>query len=278
MHNGWPAPSGGWFASLLQPLKTMKRFRLLGALLVGGTVITLLLAGCSHAYRMQVDAEARRGSTAPVSYVVHEAGLANSAAEHPPGWTRFETALDEEMDVDQATAVKYVRTALSAKGMYEAPKAEAADMDVTYAYEIRQQRRLIEWDEPVFQPQTRPRAEERSVGAVDSTGNPITVMVKGTVDLPPSAPSMDSIHHAAEEVVYVKELHLIATERKPAPDTPARVWDISISYEDKDPSMEKAMPLLAAAGCDRIGTNTNGPVVVKLHDKDEVVAFIKRGL
>ena len=37
-------------------------------------------------------------------------------------------------------------------------------------------------------------------------------------------------------------------------------------------------PLLAAAGCDRIGTNTNGPIVVRLHDKDEVVAFIKQGM
>jgi hypothetical protein len=42
--------------------------------------------------------------------------------------------------------------------------------------------------------------------------------------------------------------------------------------------MGNAMPLLAAALCDRIGDNTNGPITVRLRDKDEVVAFIKRGL
>jgi hypothetical protein len=55
------------------------------------------------------------------------------------------------------------------------------------------------------------------------------------------------------------------------------VWDISISYEDKDRNMDKAMPLLAAAGCARIGTNTDGPITFRLRGKDEVVALIDRG-
>lgn len=256
----------------------MKCLRFLHSCLVVGAVVSgLLLAGCSHAYNMQVDAGARPGAKAPVSYAVHEAGLANSAAERPPGWTPFESALDQQMDVDQATAVKYVRTALSAKGLYEAPVAEKADMDVTYAYEIKQKRQLVEWDEPVFQPQVRSSEGTRQAQGQDSAGNTIYIPVPDVGNPAPRA-AVDLVPRSAEEVVYVKELHLIATERKPAPDTPARVWDISISYEDKDPSMDKAMPLLAAAGCDRIGTNTNGPIVVRLHDKDEVVAFIKHGM
>jgi hypothetical protein len=257
----------------------MKNLRLMDSVLsVGAAASMLLLAGCAHAYKMEVDAGARRGVAAPVSYVVHEAGLANSAADRPPGWTPFETALDQQMDVDQATAVKYVRTALSARGLYEAATAEAADMDVTYAYEIRQKRRVVEWQEPVF------RHENRGGGGTvdmvvgqDNLGNPVTQKVR-VEPPPPTEPPVDLVDHAAEEVVYVKELHVVATERRPAPGVPARVWDISISYEDKDPSMDKAMPLLAAAGCDRIGTNTNGPIVVRLHDKDEVVAFIKQGM
>jgi hypothetical protein len=240
-------------------------------------VTALLFSGCAHAYKMEVDAEARRGAPAPVSYVVHEAGLANSTADRPPGWTPFKNALDEQMDVDQATAVKYVRTALSAKGLYEASTPEKADMDVTYAYEIQQKRRLVEWDEPAVLPQQRtPRMQDTTVPARNAAGEEIMVTVK--TEVPPTPEPMDLVSRSAEEIVFVKELHLIATERKPAPGMPARVWDISISYEDKDPSMDKAMPLLAAAGCDRIGTNTNGPIVVRLHDKDEVVAFIKRGM
>lgn len=261
-------------------LELMKSLRLTGSFFTVGTAVgsALLLMGCSHVYRMEVDAAARRGATAPVSYVVHEAGLANSAADRPPGWTRFETALDAEMDVDQATAVKYVRTALSARGLYEAPDVAAADMDVTYAYEIKQKRRVVDWEEPVYRRSSNGGGQmiDMAVGQ-DNAGN--AVMQKVRVEPPPPAePNVDFVEHSADEIVYVKELHLIATERKPAPDTPARVWDISISYEDKDPNMEKAMPLLAAAGCDRIGTNTNGPVVVRLKDKDEVVAFIKRGM
>ena len=221
-------------------------------------VITLPLTGCAHVYKMQVDGAARSG-TAPISYVIHEAGLVETPA------------------ADQTVAANYVRTALSAKGMFEAPNPETADMDVTYSYEIKKQRRGIEWDEPTYRTQHGVRRRERVEAGQDSNGNPIYITT--TVEDPPPETVVDYIHHSADEIVYEKELHLVATERKPAtPDTPARVWDISIVYHDEDPNMSKAMPLLAAAACDRIGTNTNGPVVVRLRDKDEVVAFIKRGL
>ena len=229
---------------------------------------------------MKVDAEARPEPAAGASYVVRGAGR-DGAPEtddtyHPPGLTKYEIALSETPDADPAAAVKYVKTALSAKGMFEAPNPAKADMDVTYSYEIKQRRRLREWDEPVYRRQGggSRQLEQVEVGT-DAGGNPVYSQVNTA---PPSEMVVDMIHHSADEIVYVKELHLVATERKPAtPDTPARVWDISISYEDPDPSMDKSMPLLAGAGCDLIGTNTNGPVVVRLHDKDEVVAFIKRG-
>jgi hypothetical protein len=41
--------------------------------------------------------------------------------------------------------------------------------------------------------------------------------------------------------------------------------------------MDNAMPLLAAAGCARIGTETDGPITIRLRGKDEVVALINRG-
>ena len=41
--------------------------------------------------------------------------------------------------------------------------------------------------------------------------------------------------------------------------------------------MDKVMPLLAAAGCARIGTKTDGPITMRLRCKDEVFAFINRG-
>jgi len=68
-----------------------------------------------------------------------------------------------------------------------------------------------------------------------------------------------------------------AVEKSTTPGIPPRDWDILISYEDKDPSLNKAMPLLAAAGCARIGSGTDGPITVRLRSKDEVVAFINRG-
>ncbi len=203
---------------------------------------------------MQVDAGARPGKDAPVSYAVHEAGL-------------VETSL-----ANQTAAAKFVNTALSAKGMFEAPNPETADMDVTYSYEIKQQRRVREWDESIYQ--IKRGGGDHVGGSVGEgpLGKPIYID-------PPAELDVEQVHHTADEIVYLKELHLVATERKPATtDTPARVWDISIGYEDADPNLEKSMPLLAAAGCDHIGTNTNGPIIIRLRDKDEVVAFIKRGL
>lgn len=134
--------------------------------------------------------------------------------------------------------------------MYEAPVSTSADVDVVFAYDVREKRIERDYDQvPLFD---RPTADNPFVTSYTERRKKI-------------------------EIVYEKELRVIATEKHPAPNTPARVWDISIISEEKDPSLAKAMPRLAAAGCDRIGTNTDGPVIVRLREKDEVVSFIKQG-
>lgn len=71
------------------------------------------------------------------------------------------------------------------------------------------------------------------------------------------------------EVGYEKSLHLVAAEKKSTtPGVRPRGWDIPSSYEENDPNMDKAMPLLAAAGCARIGSKTEGPIAVRLRGKD----------
>ncbi len=199
-----------------------------------------LLSGCAHVYRVTVD-----------------------AAAQPDAASRFSYSLKNQSDPATARvgrssgAAAMVKTALSAKGMFESAKTEDADIQIDYNYGLSTESRKVKRSETIYHDQAGPRSDDGYVPQVLS----------------------EIRFKEIEETTYTKELHLVATEKKPAePNAQQRVWDISISYQDEDPDLEKAMPLLAAAACDRIGTNTDGPITVRLRSKDEVVAFINRGM
>jgi hypothetical protein len=218
-------------------------------------------ASCAHVqvHKMQVEAAARPDAERRISYVVRD------------------TSLPAAAPIDSAAAGKFVRTALSAKGLYEAPAADLPDLEVTFNYDVVKRTRERQWEEPVYRNIPGGSHTIFEPGGFDLNDN-LTIRTVSVQD-PPVKVLVRYFHRTETEVTYEKSLHIVATERKPSsPGAPARVWDISIACEEKTPDMEKIMPLLAAAGCDRIGTNTDGPITVRLRDKDEVVAFINRGL
>jgi hypothetical protein len=77
--------------------------------------IAWILPGCRHTYKMRLDASARPDALSHTSYRIRDLSLGAAAAP-----------------AAHEAAENYVRTALSAKGMYEALTAEAAELEVTF--------------------------------------------------------------------------------------------------------------------------------------------------
>ena len=217
------------------------------------------LSGCAHVDKINVDASARSDAAAPrMSYSIRE--FPASAGPLP---------------INAVAGNKHVRTALAARGMVEASAPDKAGVEVTYGYNLRENRRTRTVSEPVYTSSPGGSYTETELG-LDANGNMTSRTVTRNL---PDVPFVDRTRdRQVTEVSFEKSLHLVAVEKKPTtPGVPPRVWDFSISYEDTDGNMAKAMPLLAAAGCARIGTNTDGPITIRLRGKDEVVALIDRG-
>ncbi len=219
----------------------------------------LSLSGCAHADKIKAYATAQSDAAARRT--------AYSIREFP--------APASPLPIDAVAGNKHVRTALAAKGMDEAPASDKADVEVTYGYNLREIRRTRTVSEPVYTSSPGGSFTETELG-MDANGNMTSRTVTRNL---PDIPFVDRTRdRQVTEVSYEKSLHIVAVEKKSTPPgVPSRVWDISISYEDKDRNMDKAMPLLAAAGCAHIGSKTDGTITVRLRSKDEVVALLNRG-
>jgi hypothetical protein len=230
---------------------------------------TALFTGCnsSSTYTVQVDAIATPtevGQPAPAAQSYH-------IRSHNP-------RLDES-SLRYKEVTDYVRTALSGKGMYEAPSPDLADVviDIDYGMDA-------------------PRVKFETVS------NPIVVMVPGAVHMqevpirdrdgniigyrtiavrePPRQEFMGMQESVQPVVVYEKFLKLSARTNKEADEgrAPPEVWSVNVSAEDKSQELRKYMPILASATADYIGTNTKESKPIKINEGDEVVSFIKKGM
>src|SRR3954467_14983453 len=117
----------------------------------------LLLTACNSTYRVKVDAMAKPDSEQSIAYQI-----TTNNPDLDPESLRFKEA------------ERFVKTALSGKGLYEAPKPEMADMVVNLDYGISPPKVTLELRrEPIFA--TLPGAVRTEVVQVgtDKSGNPI---------------------------------------------------------------------------------------------------------
>jgi hypothetical protein len=181
----------------------------------------------------------------------------------------------------------YVKTALSAKGMYEAPKPEAADVviDIDYGMEAPRMK-FLTVSTPIMR-DTQDQAEplQAVVQERGADGNYRPVLVE--VSQQPAISSRRGVPEFAgmrEEVtplvVYEKYLKVSARENKEGSEgkAPAEVWSVNVSAEDKSQELRKYIPILASATADYIGANTKEEKAVKIDEKDDAVKFIKKGM
>ena len=227
-----------------------------------GAAALVLWAGCkSTTYVLQVDAISQTGQVAqvaePKSYRVR---------------SRNPNVADDSLRYNEVSA--YIKTALSGKGLYEAPSAESADLIIDIDYGMETPRMKYQ---TVIKPiivlqvaQARPdsgRGGKLFQSTSNSVGQPMGKIAGWKEEAEPV-------------VVYEKYLKVSARENReavegrPAPE----VWSVNVSAEDPSNELRKYMPILASATADYIGTNTRQEKAVSVSENDDTVKFIKKGM
>ncbi len=177
-------------------------------------------------------------------------------------------------------AENYVKTALSGKGMYEAPKPELADMVVVLDYgigpPILRQRPI---SEPIYQTTPGSTTTQTVQTGTDTKGNPVfSSMVT-------SEPSRQDYIGDREYMVtvttYEKRLVMTARENREGTEgKPARpVWGVQVTSEDESKDLRKYLPVLIAASIEYIGKDSGGEIqTIRVKEQDPAIAFVKKGL
>ncbi len=228
----------------------------------------LLLAGCKSGYDMKVDAISRP-SEKPEPSISYE--IRSTDPENPEDSLRFKEA------------AKFVKTALSGKGMYEAPDPTKADMIIDIDYGLSPPKAKMETrSEPVYITMPGHTTYQTVQVGTSKNGTPLyqTIAVAG----PPETQYMGDREYRVLVVDYEKYLRLSAHENQPEVEGhPAlEIWTIDITSEGESKNLRQYIPALAAASIDYIGKDTHGQQDIHLKDenvdKTGPIAFVKKGM
>lgn len=201
-----------------------------------GGMIAGLMTGCGTP--VTVDALARPGANT-VTYELRSAAP---------------TMKDDELRYHEAAG--YVRTALSGKGMFEAPRHVKPDVVVSVAF-------------GVGPPQIR-----KEVHQVPRFETP-----RGS-DSPSPELKTGYEEHVITTITYEKYLRLVAQDSSPAAPgrPPAEIWTVDVTSEGKSRDLRKHLPLLVAASIDFVGKDSRGQKTIRIKDTDADVIFVKAGM
>lgn len=233
------------------------------SLLLAAAVGVILSAGCASTYEMKVDALSRPKIEPGGSYhIVNRNPTVDSDSLH-------------YKEIEKA-----VKTALSGKGMYEAPDPAKADVIVNLDYGINPPRVTEEHrSEPIFVTTPSQMRTETVQTGVDRRGNPIYTTVVSQD--PARTEYVGDDDYVVPVVTYEKYLRLSARENKVTEEgkQPLEIWSVDVTSEGSSSNLRRYIPAMAAATIGYIGKDTSGEKKVKLSDsKDGDLAFIKKGL
>ncbi|MGH8020558.1 MAG: hypothetical protein ACREIA_20190 [Opitutaceae bacterium] len=174
--------------------------------------------------------EAIRNDPAPVTHFGYR--IVNAM---PPG-------------TDEATyyelAADYIRTALSAKGMFETPEGTTPDM-------------IIEVDFGMEAPMIL-MGDSYNIGWTGDNASALRV----------------------DEIVYDKYLRITARETKEAAGSrpPRELWSIYVTNTDEETNLPRYVLLMVSAAMDMIAERSANRRSLVLTIKDERVVFIQKGM
>jgi hypothetical protein len=231
--------------------------------MIGAATLALWLLGCNTGTAVKVDALSKPQAENSIAYQIK-----SSNPELDPDSLRYKEA------------ERFVKTALSGKGLYEAPKPEMADMVVNIDYGISPPKVSQEVrTEPIYLTVPGAISTQLVQVGVDKAGNPIYRTV--TIQEPSRTEYVGDREYMETVVTYEKYLRLTARENKPAVEgqPPAEVWTVDVSTEGENRDLRKALPVLAAATIEYVGKDSHGQKTIKLKDtKDGAIAFVKKGM
>ncbi|HVT71538.1 MAG TPA: hypothetical protein VHD61_00250 [Lacunisphaera sp.] len=231
-------------------------------------VLAAGLGGCaSSGYNVQVDAISQSSGMAT-------ADLGKSYSILPAKPT------EDTASLHYKEVAGFIRTALSAKGMYESPDPEKADVVVTVDYGMNQPRVKFQ---SIAIPIIEDSGGQKGTMKTNSTDQ-ATGLNSGPYDVPFDIPAQRTVvgteYKVMPTVVYEKYLNVSAHKNRPDGDgrAGAEVWSVNVSAEDESKELRRYLPVLAAATADYIGTNTHEEKDARIKADDDNVAFIKKGM
>lgn len=226
-------------------------------------VSVFFIVGCTSGYRVKVDALAKPKAEDAIAYRIRTSN----------------PSLDPT-SLRHKEAEKFVRTALSGRGLYEAPKPEMADIIIDLDYGVSEPKVSQEMrSEPIYR--TIPGRVYTAVVQVGTDKNGSPIYATQTYQDPPSTEYLGDREYTVTVVNYEKYLRMTARENKTANDSgpPAEIWAMDITSEGESRDMRKYIPVLAAASIEYIGKDTRGQKAIKLKDdKDGAIAFVRKGM
>ncbi len=173
-------------------------------------------------------------------------------------------------------AADFVRTALSGKGLYEAPNAEKADMVVELDYGMEEPRSKTERVSTPVYAQVGGGVRYDTVPVVDSRGN--TSFRTVAVSEPPRSELVGYDDMIRQVTIYEKYLKITARENKPSVEgkPPSELWSIHASAEDESKDLRKYLPIMASATIDYIGQDSSSQKTVKVRADGPGVDFVRK--
>lgn len=224
-------------------------------------VLAAFWAGCSStpSYQVKVDAISKPAAPRTQSYTLKSK----------------DPRLGEE-NLRYKEAADFVRTALSGKGLYEAPNEDSADMVVELDYGLETPRSKIERVSTPVYAQVGGGVRYETVPVTDSRGN--TSFRTVAVYEPPRSELVGYDEVPRQITIYEKYLKITARENKPAAEgrPPAELWSIHASAEDESKDLRKYLPIMASATVDFIGQDTSNQKLVKVRAEGPAVDFIRQ--
>ena len=222
----------------------------------------LLLGGCVTTHELKVDSIAKPRAADAISYEIRN--------KNP-------LVADDSLRFKEAAG--FVKTALSGRGMYEAPANTKADMIVDVDYGVSPPKVKQEMvSEPVYITVPGQVRVERIQVGTDSQGRPIYQTV--TVQDPPTTQFAGFREYMVTVTVYEKYLKMSARENKEASEgRPAQeIWTVDITSEGESRDIRKHLPILVAASIDYVVKDSQGQKTIRLKDNASDIAFVKKGM
>jgi hypothetical protein len=233
----------------------------LGLLALAAASALAIGSGCTTRHQVKVDAISRPTTEKALSYRIRHKGA----------------SLGAEEGLREQEVAGFVRTALSGKGMYEAPADELADMVIEVDFGIEKPRPKLEKNSVPVYTQVGGGVRYETVPVADPSGRPAVRTV--AVYQPPRTELVGYQDMVIPVSVYEKYLTISAREARPAEgQPPVELWSVRVSSEDGSDDLRRYLPLLASVSIDYIAADSSTQKTVRVGETDADVKFIRRGM